>query len=264
MEIKTDDGFWFGLGAFETIALYKEQPVFLEEHLQRLFKTAEYFGWGDSAKERVTKESLRQWLSGQKTACFTDDRKSGQGSERKHLLAHGALKIMLSEKNLQLSLRSNPYQEEQYAKGFTMDFSSVRRNETSPLTAHKTLNYGDCILEKRAATKTGMNERIFLNTKGQIAEGCVSNIFVVRKGEILTPDSSCGLLPGIMRAYVMHTVPVTETILYPEDLADCEECFVTNSLMGIMPVRQLGKYTFSSGKTAEQLIEQYRKAVKTL
>ena len=53
-------------------------------------------------------------------------------------------------------------------------------------------------------------------------------------------------------------------MLYPEELADCEECFVTNSLMGIMPVRQLGKYTFSSGKTAKQLIEQYRKAVKNI
>lgn len=259
MEIKTDDGVQFGLGAFETIALYKEQPVFLEEHLQRLFKTAAFFGWGDSAKERVTKESLHQWLSGQKTVCSTENKENGeQRIERKHLLAHGALKIMLSEKNLQVSLRSNPYQEEQYAKGFTMDFSSVRRNETSPLTAHKTLNYGDCILEKRAATKAGMNERIFLNTKGQIAEGCVSNIFVVRKGEILTPDSSCGLLPGIMRAYVMRTVPVTETILYPEDLKDCEECFVTNSLMGIMPVRRLGEYTFPSMEKAVYLRHLYR------
>ena len=67
----------------------------------------------------------------------------------------------------------------------------------------------------------------------------------------------------MMRAYVLQTTDATESMLYPEELADCEECFVTNSLMGIMPVRQLGKYTFSSGKTAEQLMEQYRKAVKT-
>lgn len=70
------------------------------------------------------------------------------------------------------------------------------RNETSPLVYHKTLNYGDCILEKRAAAAAGINEKVFVNTKGQISEGTVSNIFFVRKNMIYTPQLSCGLLPG--------------------------------------------------------------------
>lgn len=239
MEIKIDDGFQFGLGVFETIALKQGQPVFLKEHLQRMQKAADYFEWGEIADRGLTEEEIRQWLKQQEKP-------------------DGGLKIMLSKENLVLSLRENHYRPAQYEKGFTMDFSAVRRNETSPLVSHKTMNYGDCILEKRAATKAGIDERIFLNTKGQIAEGCVSNIFFVRNGKLYTPAQSCGLLPGIMRAYVMRMADVTETILYPEDLTDCEECFVTNSLMGIMPVRQLGEYMFSSVKTARQLMEQYR------
>ena len=102
-----------------------------------------------------------------------------------------------------------------------MDFSSVRRNETSPLTAYKTLNYGDCILENRQAHGLGMNERIFLNTKGQISEGTVSNIFFVRSGKLYTPDLSCGLLPGIL------------------------------------PVNQLGEWKSESREVTNQLLKKY-------
>ena len=260
MEIKIDDGFQFGLGVFETIALEQGRPVFLKEHLRRMQTAADFFGLGEMADRGLTEEGILQWLERQAKGTA----ENGQREATAKCLVHGGLKIMLSKENLILSLRENHYHPVQYKKGFTMDFSTVRRNETSPLVVHKTMNYGDCILEKRAATKTGMDERIFLNTKGQIAEGCVSNIFFVRNGNICTPAQSCGLLPGIMRAYVLQVTEAKETMLYPEDLADCEECFVTNSLMGIMPVRQLGKYTFSSVKTAEQLIEQYRKAVRTL
>lgn len=89
-------------------------------------------------------------------------------------------------------MRKNIYSEEDYAKGFVTDISKVRRNETSPLVYHKTLNYGDCILEKRAAAAAGINEKVFVNTKGQISEGTVSNIFFVRKNMIYTPQLSCG------------------------------------------------------------------------
>lgn len=258
MEIKVDDGFQFGLGVFETIALWQGRPVFLKEHLRRMQTAADFFGWGEIADRGLTEEGIRQWLEQQEK--WTAE--NGQWEATAKCLAHGGLKIMLSKENLILSLRENHYHPAQYGKGFTMDFSSVRRNETSPLVMHKTMNYGDCILEKRAATKAGMDERIFLNTKGQIAEGCVSNIFFVRNGNVCTPARFCGLLPGVLRAYVLQVTDATETILYPEELADCEECFVTNSLMGVMPVRQLGNYTFSSRKTAEQLMKQYRESVK--
>lgn len=138
-----------------------------------------------------------------------------------------------------------------------MDFSSVRRNETSPLTAYKTLNYGDCILENRQAHGLGMNERIFLNTKGQISEGTVSNIFFVRNGKLYTPDLSCGLLPGILREYLCETENVEEAVIYPAELGQYEECFVTNSLMGIMPVNQLGEWKSESREVTNQLLKKY-------
>ena len=63
------------------------------------------------------------------------------------------LKITVSEKNIDIGIRDNRYCKEDYEKGFLTEFSKIRRNETSPFTYHKTLNYGDCITEKRNAQK---------------------------------------------------------------------------------------------------------------
>ena len=103
----------------------------------------------------------------------------------------------------------------------------------------------------------GIHEMIFINTKGQISEGTVSNIFFVRKNTVYTPQLSCGLLPGILRSYIMERFPVTETIIYPDELVYYDECFVTNSLMGIMPVKQLGNICFPHRTKADELREIY-------
>ena len=93
--------------------------------------------------------------------------------------------------------------DEIYSRGFMTDLSKVRRNETSPLVYHKTFNYGDCVLEKRAAAAAGINEKIFINTKGQnqVKELFCNCLFCTLKIMIYTPQLSCGLLPGILREY---------------------------------------------------------------
>lgn len=74
---------------------------------------------------------------------------------------------------------------------------------------------------------------------------------------IYTPQLSCGLLPGILREYVMSKFSVVETIIYPDELMYYEECFVTNSLMGVMPVRQLGNICFPHRTRAEEVRNTY-------
>lgn len=86
------------------------------------------------------------------------------------------MKIMVSEKNLLFLPRENHYQEADYEKGFRLEYSAVRRNETSPLTFHKTANYGDCIWKNGSWESRG-GERIFLNTRGELAEGTLSMSF---------------------------------------------------------------------------------------
>lgn len=248
MKIELDQGYQFGLGAFETIALEHGHPVFLERHLNRMEKAAEFLKLGSLKSRGITCEEVLDYL-----VNIAEEEKQ-----------HGALKIMLSEKNVVFQVRGNHYREEQYRQGFVMDFSEIRRNETSPLVGYKTMNYGDCILEKRAAAEAGMDERIFLNTCEEISEGTVSNIFFVRGGKLETPAMGCGLLPGIIREYLCETEEAEETVIYQEMLNHYEECFVTNSLMGIMPVKQLGDRTFTQFGRTLDLREKYLKLIQNL
>lgn len=248
MKITLDQGFQFGLGAFETIAVEQGKLIFLKKHMERFSRAANFLGLGTLEEREITGKRIEEYLAEQKP----ED------------LRHSALKIMLSDQNVVFQMRENHYTEAQYEQGFVMDFSKVKRNETSPLICHKTMNYGDCILEKRAAAKAGMDERIFLNTKGEITEGTVSNIFFIRNGHLETPKISCGLLPGIMREYLCETEDVCETVIYPDTLYRYEECFITNSLMGIMPVRRLGNVSFEKKERTEDLRRKYLVNIKTI
>ena len=235
--ITLDECFQFGLGAFETIGIEKGTPILLEKHLKRLERAADFLKLGDPAVRGITAGRIEEYLEEQKKRPEVQKEFGG--------LEHCALKLMLTKENAVYSLRANHYTPENYEKGFIMDVSKVKRNETSPLVYHKTMNYGDCILEKRNATAAGMDERLFL-----------------RNGMIYTPKVSCGLLPGILREYLCDTEEVEETYIYVQDLKWYQECFVTNSLMGIMPVRQIGGIQFEEDKVTRELMRRYRKMVR--
>lgn len=235
MKITLDEGYQFGLGLFETVSVEKGEPILLSWHLERLRHSMEGLG----IRQHVESGPILSWLSGQPAD-------------------HHALKIMVSAENLLYTIRPNPYTPEQIQAGFRLAYSSVYRNETSPLVRHKTMNYGDCILEKRRAKTLGADELIFCNSRGEICEGTTTNIFFVCGQKIYTPPVSCGLLPGILRRFVLAHFPVVEQPLTKEDVLRMDECFVTNSLMGVMPVTALGQKDFSRGPVTKSCMDAYR------
>ena len=238
MLIELDDGYSFGLGLFETILLYKGKPVFLDEHLARINKSIVDLGLNIDKLER---DEVFQYLN------------------NKNILEYEVLKIVLSEKNRLFLKREYTYTEKDYQKGFSLNISKVRRNENSIFTFHKTLNYGDNILEKRKSKKLGYDEPIFLNSKNQITEGATSNIFVVVEDKIYTPKLSCGLLNGIVRQYIISNYDVIESEIDLEFLNNADEIFLTNSLFGIMPVNNLEKKVFKSQEISKNILQNYKK-----
>lgn len=235
MKITMDEGYQFGLGVFETIAVENGKPLFTDWHLERLRKSLKVLG----IKQSVSEKEIYTYLS--QKECN-----------------HHALKIIASSQNIVFTLRQNPYTKKQLEEGFHLGFSSVYRNETSVLTRHKTLNYGDCILEKRHAKDLGVDELLFLNSKGEICEGTVSNVFFSKNGKLFTPPVSSGLLPGIVRRFLIENFSVTEKILKKEDVKEMDECFVTNSLMGIMPVKNLDGITYSISQMTKMCQDYYQ------
>lgn len=239
MLIELDEGYSFGLGLFETILLYKGKPIFLDEHLARINKSIVDLGWNIDKLER---DEVFQYLN-----------------NNKNTLEYEVLKMVLSEKNRLFLKREYTYIEKDYQKGFSLNISKVRRNESSIFTFHKTLNYGDNILEKRKSKKLGYDESIFLNSKNQITEGATSNIFVVVEDKIYTPKLSCGLLNGIVRQYIISNYDVIEKKIDIEFLNNADEIFLTNSLFGIMPVNNLEKKVFKSQEISKNILQNYKK-----
>ena len=93
-----------------------------------------------------------------------------------------------------------------------------------------------------------------------IRKGCTTNIFFIQDDKLVTPPVSSGMLPGVMRRYVIKEagrrgVLLEEKELYPEDISKCNGCFVTNSLLGMMPAASFGEQKFDTAKVLH-FIEQ--------
>lgn len=115
---------------------------------------------------------------------------------------------------------------------------------TSPLAGRKTTSYLDRALAREEARARGAWEALFLDASGLVVEGAGSNVFWAREGALRTPHTSVGLLAGITRAIVLGAA--TEAGLRVEagryaldDLLGASEVFITSSLMGVLPVREV-------------------------
>jgi len=138
----------------------------------------------------------------------------------------------------------------------------VRRNETSPLTRIKSLNQGDNILQRRLAAQRGFDEAIFLNSRGELTEGTATNLFFVLDRRLYTPATDCGLLAGTVRRWLIEKHGAQEIRLLPRDLPSFQEMFITNAVLGIMPVRRFGADVFSGRLITNELLDQYRKMAR--
>ena len=123
---------------------------------------------------------------------------------------------------------------------------TVRRNEGSPLSRIKSLNYGDNILALREAKERGADEAIMLNNRGMACCGTASSLFVLLDGQWLTPPPEDGVLDGIMRARLLKTGLVRESSVTQTMLMDAEAAGLSNSLLGLRPLSSLDKKTMDA------------------
>jgi branched-chain amino acid aminotransferase len=116
----------------------------------------------------------------------------------------------------------------------------------------KTLAYSDAVAALLEAQQAGADEALFLDTEGHCSEATSSNLFVCRRGTLVTPPVSCGALPGITRATVFELatglgVPCAEHIIGPDELISADEAFLTSSLRGLAPLVQVGQNRIGTG-----------------
>jgi branched-chain amino acid aminotransferase len=108
-------------------------------------------------------------------------------------------------------------------------------------------------LAMQEAIRSGAEEAVMRNHRGELAECSQSNLFIVRDGAALTPPLGAGLLPGITREFVFELgaeegIAVREETLRLEDLLGADEAFITSTTRNITPVVRVGDKPIGTGK----------------
>jgi len=115
-----------------------------------------------------------------------------------------------------------------------MRISSARTDPRDRMLFHKTTHRRIYREAYEAATRAGLDDVLFLNLRGEVTEGAIHNVFVVKDGRSATPPVECGLLAGVMRRRVMETeAGVEEKVLSVEDLRQADAIYVSNAVRGV-------------------------------
>ncbi len=236
-----DHGLLYGDGIFEGIRLYQGNIFRLEEHLERLEYSAKALllkmPWSRKEIAEATCESCRQNNLTDGYIRLVVTRGVGDLGLSPWLCPKPSIFIIADKINL--------YPAEYYTKGLEIVTVATRRNNPAALSpAVKSLNYLNNILAKIEARQAGALEAIMLNDQGYVAECTGDNIFIVHKGEILTPAASQGALKGITRDTIFDIakeigVPIREADLTRYDVWCSDECFLTGTGAEVIPVVKL-------------------------
>lgn len=259
-----DHGLLYGDGIFEGIRLYNGCVFKLEEHLERL----EY-----SAKAIMLELPWsRQQLSD--AVCETCRANNLTSGYIRLVVTRGVGSLGLSIKNCdnpQLIIIADTiqlYPKEFYENGLKIITVPTRRCNPAALPPTvKSLNYLNNILAKIEAQHLGYHEAIMLNDQGFVAECTGDNIFIVHKGELITPSASAGALKGITRDAALSIaeelgIPWREANMTRYDVWIAEELFLTGTAAEIIPIVEVDARTIGSGKPGPitfKFLESFRR-----
>jgi len=135
-------------------------------------------------------------------------------------------------------------------------FSSLRRNESSPLSRVKSLSYADNVLARLEARRRGADEAVLLNTAGEVCCASAANLFVIKGGTVTTPPLESGALPGVTRRCLLELaaargLTVREAPVLPEDLSAADEAFFTNTVIGVAGLTSVEGRSIGTGRPGE-------------
>jgi len=190
----------------ETMLFEQASGLFLmERHLERLRRSAAYFGFTFRA------EDVRREL-GRRSASLVGNQK---------------VRLLLSRDG-GFTIEIQPFPSPMTGRAIPVDFATARVNSLDPFLYHKTT----CrtLYHQQAASRPDCAEVLFLNERGEVTEGATSNIVVRLDGALVTPPLHCGLLPGVFREELLVQGTVTERIISRKELECAEEVHLVNSV----------------------------------
>lgn len=190
----------------------------LDGHLRRLAASAQYFGYAyDAVKAQAALDAVVAGRSGERLRV------------RLLLAEDGTLTVTAAEQPAQ-------------PPGSVMRYviSETRLDSTNAFLFHKTTRREVYDREWQHYAETlKADEVLYLNERGELAEGSRTNVFVERGGKLLTPPLVSGLLPGVLRNMMIESGKAEEAVLTLADLASAEAVYVGNSVRGLVKAEPL-------------------------
>jgi branched-subunit amino acid aminotransferase/4-amino-4-deoxychorismate lyase len=259
--VPTDDrGLLLGDGLFATLIAINGTLQDFEAHYQRLMEGCEAVDLpliGREDMQRVCSEAVNLQASSQTDLVVRFTLTAGSGGRG-----------LMRPEALHLRAFARAFDRPRPPAHLSLGLAMIRRNEFSPTSRHKTLNYLDNVLARAAAVRRGFDDALMLNTKGEVACISAGNLFWFEDGCLITPALACGVRDGVMRHRVIEAaralrIDVKETFhtLRPGDLDAAPVpahapysltgrrdapaglftgAFVCNSVMGVVPVSKIG------------------------
>jgi branched-chain amino acid aminotransferase len=245
----------YGVAAFEGIRAYKRADgktyVFrLNEHVDRLFETCKMALLTPKYSREEVKEACLQILR-------ANDLEEGYLRPMVYM-GDGAMGIYAPNnpcRTTVIAWKWGAYLgDEALRNGIRAKVSSFARHHVNISLAKAKMSgqYANSVLAKREAKFGGYDEAIMLDASGYVSEGTGENIFLVRKGKLITPDLSCSILEGITRETVIQIareqgLTVEERRITRDQLWTADEVFFTGTAAEVTPVREIDNRAVGEG-----------------
>lgn len=241
--------FHYGAGAFEGVRFYdtpKGTAVFrLPDHTKRLFYSANAVGIKIPFSQKQINEALVELLRKNKV----------KGGYIRPIVWYGSghMGVNPLEAPVNIAIACWPwgaYLAHDSIKIMTSSFIRIHPKSTvsdAKINGH----YANSIQAILEVKKKGYDEALFLDYKGNVAEGAAENIFMVKKNVLITPPKG-SILPGITRDSIMKVAKdlgykVEEKTIKLKDLYAADEVFLTGTAAEVVPVRMVDKKKIGKG-----------------
>ncbi len=240
-----DSGFLYGAGLFETMRSHNGVVFGLRDHLDRLMLSASRL----SINHNFTKPFLSQ--------AIYDVLEANQLTEARLrlTLTNGPIAETVEEAKPTLLITATElqlYPPEYYQNGISVILCPYRQNPTDPTCGHKTTNYYRRLLGLTLARQRQATEALWFTTDNRLAEGCVSNVFLVKDSVLYSPPLETPVLAGVARQTIFQiaardSMAFDEKDLTIDDVLEADEIFLTNIVMEVLPVVNVEKHAVGNG-----------------
>lgn len=259
-----DHGLLYGDGVFEGIRAYDGYVFKLDQHLDRLYESARAITLEiPLSKEQMAQAILETLRVNQVRSAYIRPivtRGVGDlGIDPRRCYGKPSIIVIVREWRALFGAESAQ-------QGLKAIVASTRARPPDTLSPSiKSLNYLNNIMARIEANHAGADEALMLDTHGFVAEGSAENVFIVRRGKLLTPPT-VACLPGITRETAIELarsekIPVSEEFFTLSALYGADECFITGTAAELAPVIEIDRRLIGTGKPGpitQRLIQKFR------